>query len=784
MNRHLHAADFQDMQESMGIRPILLASALVYTVFVIYGSLVPLEYRALGLDEAITQFRQIRFIRLGIGSRADWMANLLLFVPLTFLWVGTLAYARSFAARLLVSMFVVLFAVLLSVGIEFTQLYFPQRTVSLNDLFAEALGGLIGVALWWMAGARFTRWLAIWKTASGHLEIIQRLTLVYLLLLFGYSLLPLDLTLSPVEVFHKFREGKLNLLPFASLPGEPVLALYELASDSMLWLVPALLWRWSGKASSLRVWVGMTGAALLLEILQLFVYSRVSDLTDIFTAAAGAAMGVWLANMLRRHAQAPPSRSDWAVPAMPLLLAAVWIVLIFAVFWYPFDFRADGSFLRGRLHHFLTRVPFEAYYFGTEYRAATEVLHKVLFFIPLGAMLGWFVSRLRYMWRGYAAFFSMSLIACGSLVVVAGRLAQPEKNPDIMDIVLQWLGGLAGYLLAWKVFRMRPPVHSPIIADQPPAPPKAHAASLPVFRGQLFHGFIAVFCMALAFWAARSVPSIPYNVRELFWPSAPFLTALLLAVNCYWLASWPVWLARRRVSGGVRLLQLPAGLLVYGVVDFIIVYSAVPLESLHDLVGSPVLNWSWHWELLWRWVALVSIPGTVLYLAVQTVRRRRGLQLGLLHFIVVVPILALAYWGVVTQAATDNLVELLASPNALAFLAVYAWLYTLLLAAALTASPLPKKNYLPRVLGVLGSLPLAALFLSLGLADSIQKYGQQFSALQFLLSADRQHYLNDAAVWFRYSIVHLLAVLAIASLQWPFYRSNNKPQTRFSHATH
>jgi hypothetical protein len=115
------------------------------------------------------------------------------------------------------------------------------------------------------------------------------------------------------------------------------------------------------------------------------------------------------------------------------------------LFWYPFNFRTDGAFLRERLHDFLTRAPFEAYYYGTEYRAATEVLHKVLFFIPLGAMLAWFVSRLRWTWRGYGTILSLALIACTALGISVGRLALPEKHPDSVDIILQWVGGALGF---------------------------------------------------------------------------------------------------------------------------------------------------------------------------------------------------------------------------------------------------------------------------------------------------------------------------------------------------
>lgn len=441
------SADSSNRFEGRSIRAFLIWGSLVYTIFTIYGSLVPLEYSYLPLEEAFARFRQISFLDLGIGSRADWVANLLLFVPLTFLWTGALSHERSLLVRMLSSLFVVVGAALLSLCIEFTQLYFPQRTVSQNDILAEMLGGIIGMVAWGLAGQRFAHWLEGWKSVKSHLAITQRLTLVYLFLLFGYSLLPLDLTISPVEVYHKFREGKFNLLPFARLSHNPVHALYELASDSLLWAVPAFFWRWSDKTTSMRVWTIMMGAAVLLEFLQVFVYSRVSDITDIFTAALGAGAGVWFASILDKNATHHRPVGDTGFAVMPLVLAVVWAGLIMIVFWYPYEFRTDGASLRERLHRFLGSVPFQAYYFGSEYRAITEVMHKVLFFIPFGLFLGWFVSRLRYMWRGYATWLSLVLIAGFALFIVAGRLIQPGKSPDIVDSFLQFVGGALGFFV-------------------------------------------------------------------------------------------------------------------------------------------------------------------------------------------------------------------------------------------------------------------------------------------------------------------------------------------------
>ena len=284
--------------------------------------------------------------------------------------------------------------VALSVGIEFTQIFFPPRTVSINDIIAESMGTVIGIVGWWAFGARLSRWYVDWRRIKEPATFAERLAWAYVAAVYIYGVLPLDLTISAVEIFHKWREGKLILIPFAGLPPEPSLALFNVTMDALMWAPPAFFWQISGKRSSLRVWVMTIGGATLLEVLQLFVYSRVTDVTEVITAALGGAAGVLLGAKyvasLRPGVEikGTTATSDIIKTLLPLALALSWMIGLAVLFWYPFHFRTDGAFLRERLHGFMTRVPFEAYYYGTEYRAATEVLHKVLFFIPLGCHPG------------------------------------------------------------------------------------------------------------------------------------------------------------------------------------------------------------------------------------------------------------------------------------------------------------------------------------------------------------------------------------------------------------
>ena len=219
-------------------------------------------------------------------------------------------------------------------------------------------------------------------------------------------------------------------------------------TDVLLWLPPALLWR-MGRKTGARAWRMAFTAALLLEVLQLFVYSRVTDVSDLLAAALGAWIGVLLGARLGPKGsralprmQADAGMSRW----WPLLLAITWIPVLMAIFWYPFDFRADSAFIRERMD-FLTRVPFEIYYYGTEYRAITSVFQKMLFFAPLGVLLAWWVVGLPWLWRSYAAASSMLVIVVTALGIELGQVMLPGKYPDTTDWLLESVGGILGYLL-------------------------------------------------------------------------------------------------------------------------------------------------------------------------------------------------------------------------------------------------------------------------------------------------------------------------------------------------
>ena len=54
---------------------MLAAGALFSLTFVVYASLVPLNYTAKPFDETVAEFQKTPWFQLGIERRADWVAN-------------------------------------------------------------------------------------------------------------------------------------------------------------------------------------------------------------------------------------------------------------------------------------------------------------------------------------------------------------------------------------------------------------------------------------------------------------------------------------------------------------------------------------------------------------------------------------------------------------------------------------------------------------------------------------------------------------------------------------
>jgi hypothetical protein len=272
-------------------------------------------------------------------------------------------------------------------------------------------------------------------------------------------------------------------------------------------------------------------------------------------------------------------------------------------------------------------------------------------------------------------------------------------------------------------------------------------------------------------WTALTSPRVPYNVRELSEGRSPLLTAPLLALLLLSVFGVPAWIAasplRRGRVPAWRLLPL---LVAQGALVWVLLRVAVPMEALHDIVGSPVLRGSREGETAGRFLALFLGAATMLLGAAAAwiaweERDRRPLARWAAGAAATLPV---SYAVVVPLAATDNLTELMrGGGGVLPAAAIALAVLTVGIAGSGISRLLAGRSRAPLATTAICALMLPAGFawLHLGLEPAVEKYGRTFSALQFLLSQDRAHLAVEAVVRLRYALAFAAGALAAALAQ-------------------
>ena len=110
--------------------------------FTIYASLIPFEFRWVPVDRATQRFHQVMLgERAERTSRSNYLANLLLFVPIGFGLAGAVFLDRRLTPDVLARGAAILPASLaVSLTAEFLQIYTRERIVSRYDVIRRRWG--------------------------------------------------------------------------------------------------------------------------------------------------------------------------------------------------------------------------------------------------------------------------------------------------------------------------------------------------------------------------------------------------------------------------------------------------------------------------------------------------------------------------------------------------------------------------------------------------------------------------------------------------------------------
>jgi glycopeptide antibiotics resistance protein len=484
----------------LGTRTFALLT-LGYFAVALYGSLVPFSYQPLSWEESFARWHQVVQLPLGVDSRTDFATNVLLFIPLGFLLTGTFAVGRSRLASVLSAVPVVALCAALSAAIEFTQLWFPPRVSSLNDVLAETIGAVIGATTWVIAGQRLTDYARSVWVAWGPENLAVKWLPAYLFLLVLIHVMPLDLTISPAELHQKWKEGRVILIPFTTDYGGWGRGFLKNAWN-MAYFFPLGLFLslWPGRPfrSGLPVLAVGLLAAAGVEFLQLFVWTRYCDATDILTGGAAVWLGwfaleAWKGWRAKAAGRNPPA---WAGLVRPCLFLT-WLLAVVVVNWFPFDvisgyetamgakewvLSQDGRSVRSpdqgeelpvrtvgpfvvladagvvRRRFLLTPlVPMVDLQSGADYEAFDQVVRKTLLFLPLGALLvpsPLPLSLRRAGGRGEGAAKGRTGVWRALLVGLllscffeAGQLFIPDRTCSTSDVLIETIGTVLGFVL-------------------------------------------------------------------------------------------------------------------------------------------------------------------------------------------------------------------------------------------------------------------------------------------------------------------------------------------------
>jgi VanZ family protein len=426
-------------------RTIYFFAGLAYLVFVIYGSLVPLDFHPRSLESALKEFSHIPYLRLGMDERADWVANLLLYIPLSYLLLGFavgngLVFRQSFF-----SLVVFAFCVGLSVTIEFTQLFFPPRTVSLNDIIAEILGSAIGIVLWWGSGRRMRRLLDL-LLSQGRSAAYAGLIL-YAVAYLGFSLFPYDFLISAEEIHAKLASHYFHWLLAPEVCGGTLRCGAKLVAEAAAVAPLGLLFGFVSRKNGLRLlivaaWIGFF-LGLTIESLQFFLVSGVTLGASVLTRVVGMTAGAIVGEMSAQS-------TLWPLlyllgPLMPIAIV-LYTSLLAAVTWLGKGpvLSVDQGLNRLAEIYFM---PFYYHYYTSESAAMTSLLGIVAMFFPVGAMFWiWRITRIReFAARGAIQVgFLSALIAT---ILEIGKLFLGGARPDPTNVIIASSAAIAGFVV-------------------------------------------------------------------------------------------------------------------------------------------------------------------------------------------------------------------------------------------------------------------------------------------------------------------------------------------------
>lgn len=417
----------------------------IFTVIlfgVVYASLIPFQFQYMPFGEALAQFETTPYLSLGAQSRADWIANILLYMPIGCFLAAVINSAPvSSPLRWFLLCLSWFFTFSIAVGIEFIQLYFPPRTVSINDIVAEGLGLLLGMISWGCFGKYGSRLFNIVRKDSRH--AFRAGLILYTALFLIYSLFPFDILVSSDELSWKINSDGWGFFLAKAFWADPLKRTLTLLLEACATIPLGALFLRDRKVKNYNLWTILIYGAVfgvVLETIQFFLVSGTCQGASVLAKAAGVSAGV----LLPRSFKGFWFRLERATTSQILIITSLPYVFVTLYLNGMMTNRWVGMQIGLEKLNYTMLIPFYYHYFSSETSAVISVvLHSVLY--GLIGLVVYILSRnTPEVTSGGGAAMLAALFA---LVMEGGKIFIENGLPDFTNVLIA--GGSA-----WSMFKI------------------------------------------------------------------------------------------------------------------------------------------------------------------------------------------------------------------------------------------------------------------------------------------------------------------------------------------
>ncbi|MCG5501867.1 VanZ family protein [Ectothiorhodospira lacustris] len=417
---------------------------------VLYATLMPFDFGNQSVAQAWAHFTSLDVPQMRASARQQWVANILMFVPLGLFWTAWLSgYVRGFLGRCLVGLFVVLLALATTATVEFLQFWLPRREPSLLDMSGNFMGGVVGVLTWYGLSGPGRRWLATLR--QGGLTALRRGLVIYGVAYVLFAWLPLDFIVSWQEWVGKLESNGWGLWR-APVSEDAGLRWWVLRSMVVVMTLPVGIlvgWWMRGHFSAVSGWgrffLSVVAAMMFgvwVEIGQFLTISGIAEGGSALSRALGVVLGIGL--FVWRGHFSPDRLRHWARPVVMLSLIP-YLALMVLLNLGGKGFVLEAGAVSEKLES-MRFLPFWYHYVVPEAAAIGSVLLHLVMYAPVGIMM--------WLWRWGprgvtplgGPWVAVALAMTLAVVMESGKLFMAGLRPDPTSV---WIAAAAAWV-GWQ----------------------------------------------------------------------------------------------------------------------------------------------------------------------------------------------------------------------------------------------------------------------------------------------------------------------------------------------